>query len=241
MLNFIIYEDHKKMRDLYEKVVHKFIGSKKDVYNIIPISEFDETTQDQLGSLEGRKIYILDIQVPGKSGFDFAREIRKSGDWKSQIIIVSAFEHFRYDIFMSKILTLDFISKNEDIAQRLKETLNIAYDICTSHRAFSFKFNGIVFRLPYRDILYFEKDLNDNHTSVVTKQGTYKVKKSIAQIERLVQNDVRFLKTHQSCIINLQNVESINLTDHTISFGEKQTNLLSREHKKELQEKLINS
>lgn len=241
MLNFIIYEDHQIMRDLYAKVVNKFIGNKQDTYNIIPISEFDDTTKGQLESLEGRKIYILDIEVPGKSGFDFAREIRKSGDWKSQIIIVSAFEHFRYDIFMSKILTLDFISKNENIDTRLKESLELAYDISTSYRSFSFKSNGAIFHIPYRDILYFEKDLNDNYTSVVTKNNTYKVKRSIMQIERLVATDWRFFKTHQSCIVNLQNIESVDLTDQIIYFGERQTNLLTRERKKELQEKLINS
>ena len=30
MLNFIIYEDYKKMRDLYDEVIHQFIGKKKE-------------------------------------------------------------------------------------------------------------------------------------------------------------------------------------------------------------------
>lgn len=239
MLNFIIYEDSKKMRDLYEKVIDQFIGNKQEEYHIIQIHEFNPVSQKRLEKLEGRKIYILDLKVPGKSGYDFAREIRNSGDWKSQIIIISAFEHLKNHIFMGKMLTLDFISKKENIATRLEETLEVAYNISTSHRFFSFRSGGELFHLPYHDILYFEKDLNDNYTSIITYQNTYKIKKSILQIERILENDLRFLKTHQSCIVNLYNIKSVNLSKKIINFGEKQTCLLSREHKKELKERLI--
>ena len=241
MLNFIIYEDYKKMRDLYDEVIHQFIGKKKEEYHITHISGFNPSTERKLNGLEGRKIYILDLKVPGKSGYDFAREIRSSGDWESQIIIISACEDLRNDIFMGKMLALDFISKKEDIPNRLEETLEIAYNISTTNHFFSFRSGGELFHLPYHDILYFEKNLNDNYTSIITNQNTYKIKKSILQIEKSLDHDLRFFKTHQSCIVNLYNIKSVNLTSPTISFGEKKTNLLSRERKSELKERLIHN
>lgn len=241
MLNFIIYEDYRKMRDLYEKIIDQFVGTKKEEYNIIKISEFNRSSQKKLEKLEGRKIYIVDLKVPGKSGYDFAREIRSSGDWKSQIIIISALDHLRNDIFMGKMLALDFISKKEDVATRLEETLEVAYNISTTDRFFSFRSGRELLHVPYRDILYFEKDLNDNYTSVITKQNTYKIKKSILQIEKILEQDLRFLKTHQSCIVNLYNIKSVDLSRKIINFGEKQTSLLSREHKKILKERLTHN
>ncbi len=241
MLNFIIYEDQKVMSELYQNVIHQFIGQKKECYHIIHISEFNESSKRKLISLEGRKIYILDVKVPGKSGFDFAREIRFSGDWISQIIIISAFDYFKHHAFTGKMLALDFISKKENVSTRLRETLELAYQISTTNRFFSFQHNGELFHLPYHDILYFAKNLNDNYTSIVTNKNTYKVKKSILQIERILENDLRFLKTHQSCIVNLHNIQSVNLSNQVISFGEKKINLLSREHKKELKKKLTHS
>lgn len=238
MLNFIIYEDQRRMRDLYEKVILEFLGNKKDGYRIIHIPRFTENTRKEIEQLDGKKIYLLDIQVPGKSGFDLAREIRYSGDWLSQIIVISGYEHFKSDVFSSKTLTLDFISKDEDIQKRLRETLELAYGISTTHRFFSFQSNGEIFRIPYHDILYFSKELNDNYTSIVTVKQTHKVKKSISQIEKILGNDLRFLKTHQSCIINLHNVQSVDLKIPIINFGDKETNLLSREHRKELKERL---
>ena len=241
MLNFIIYEDYKKMRDLYEKVIEQFVGNKKEEYHITQIPEFNPSSQKKLEKLEGRKIYILDLKVPGKNGYDFAREIRSSGDWKSQIIIISALDHLRDEVFMGKMLALDFISKKEDVAKRLEETLEVAYNISTTHRFFSFRSGGELFHLPYHDILYFEKDLNDNYTSIITQQHTYKIKKSILQIEKILENDLRFFKTHQSCIVNLYNIKSVNLSRPVINFGGKQTSLLSRERKKELKERLIHN
>jgi len=241
MLNFIIYEDYKKMRDLYEKVIHQFIGNTKEEYHIMQISEFNSSTQKKLEKLEGRKIYILDLKVPGKNGYDFAREIRSSGDWKSQIIIISALEHLRNEVFMGKMLALDFISKRENVEKRLEETIEVAYHISTHNRFFSFQSEGKLFHLPYHDILYFEKDLNDNYTSIVTNQNTYKIKKSILQIEKILDHDLRFFKTHQSCIVNLYNIKSVNLSKKIINFGEKEITLLSRDHKKELKEKLTHS
>ena len=240
MLNFIIYEDNLEMRIIYERVILEFIGRKSDCYRIIPISKFDDSTNKRLDSLDGRKIYILDIEVPGKSGLDFARDIRVKGDWFSQIIIISAFEDFKLDILYGKMLTLDFISKNENNTEkRLLETLSVAYQISSTRQFFSFQQNGELFHLPYRDILYFAKDLNDNYTSIITSSDTYRIKKSISEIEKIVGNDLCFLKTHQSCIINLDNVQSVDLSKSTINFGGKETNLLSREHKKELKERLI--
>ena len=241
MLNFVIYEDYKKMRDLYENVINQFIGKKKEEYHITHISGFSSSSERKLNGLEGKKIYILDLKVPGKSGYDFAREIRSSGDWESQIIIISACEDLRNDIFMGKMLALDFISKKEDVSKRLEETLEVAYNISTTSRFFSFRSGGELFNLPYHDILYFEKDLNDNYTSIITNKNTYKIRKSILQIEKALDHDSRFFKTHQSCIVNLYNIKSVNLSSPIINFGEKQTNLLSRERKRELKERIIHN
>lgn len=129
------------MIDLYEQVIYEFIGYRNDSFHIAKISNFNRSTQKRLDSLEGRKIYILDIDVPGKSGLDLAREIRQSHDWDSQIIIISILDDQRTLVFTNKILALDFISKTENVAKRLRETLDVAYNISTNHHFFSFQYN----------------------------------------------------------------------------------------------------
>lgn len=240
MLNFIIYEDCKKMIEIYKKVIDEFVGKRKDGYHTLIFSQFDKDTKKKIKEIDGRKIFLLDIEVPGKSGIDLAREIRRSGDWISQIIIISAFERFKYDVFSAKLLALDFISKGENISSRLKESLVCAYDIATTYRSFSFQFEGDIYHVPYQDILYFAKDLNDNYTSIVTNNHTFKVKKSISEIEKLLHHDLRFFKTHQSCIVNLHRIVSVDMASSIIHFEKANTPLLARNKKKELKERLTN-
>lgn len=242
MINFIIYEDDIRASNFYKSIIHEFIGGKKDGYNIISFSRYDNKILEKIQGLIGKKIFILDVHVPGKNGLDFARDIRASGDWLSQIIIISEFEKYRNDTFTSKMLTLNFISKEDDIHKELKNTLALAYKITNTHKAYTFRYNGDLYHIPYHDILYFEKDLNDNYSFIVTEKNRYKIKESITSINDKLGNDLRFFKTHRSCIINLHNVYSVELSDNIINFiGNKSTNLLSRNKKKLLKEKLIDN
>lgn len=241
MFNFIIYEDDMNTTNLYKEIIHEFIGGKKDGYKIISFNRYDNNLVEQIHNLMGKKIYILDVQVPGKNGLDLARDIRANDDWLSQIIIISDFEKYRKEAFTSKMLTLDFIVKDNEVTNHLKDTLNLAYKITNTHKAFTFQYNGDFYNIPYHDILYFEKDLNDNYSFIVTKKGKYKVKESITSIENKLRNDLRFFKTHRSCIINLHNVRLLELNTNSIYFiGGKETNLLCRNRKKELKERLTN-
>lgn len=242
VINFIIYEDDITAINLYESIIHEFIGGKKDGYKIVSFNRYDNNLFSKINNLFGKKIYILDVHVPGKNGLDFARDIRASGDWLSQIIIISEFEKYRKDAFTSKMLTLDFISKDNNIINNLKDTLNIAYKITNTHKAYTFQYNGELYHIPYHDILYFEKDLNDNYSFIITEKGNYKIKESITSIEKKLKNDLRFFKTHRSCIINIHNVRLLELSTNQIYFtGNKNTSLLSRDKKKLLKEKLTSS
>ncbi len=241
MLNFIIYEDNAKARELYKSIVTDFIGGKMDGYNISSFGRYEDYLKNGISKLLGKKIYILDIEVPGKNGLDFARDIRASGDWLSQIIIISNYDNYRQEAFTSKMLTLDFISKRDNVPVKLKETLSVAYKITTTHLAFTFQYNSELYRIPYQDILFIKKELNDNYSLIITERGSYRIKKSIKKIEKELANDARFFKTHQSCIVNLYNITSVNLTDSIIYFKNKKTDLLTRDRKTPLKEKLANS
>ena len=95
MFNFIIYEDEEKFREKYHLTILKFIGDSNIAYQIIDISKYSKEEIERIKYLSGNNIYILDIEVPGKSGLDLAREIRNTGDWKSQIVIVTSHDDLK--------------------------------------------------------------------------------------------------------------------------------------------------
>ena len=133
---------------------------------------------------------------------------------------------------------LDFISKYSDIEKELRETLGVAVGIFTKQKSITFTLNGELYQIPYNQILYIEKSLNNNNCKIVTNDGEYFTRDTIQHLEETLSNDQRFMKTHRSCIVNLSNVSSVDLANNIIFFPNKQIDLIARNKKRELKERL---
>lgn len=238
MLNFILYEDDENMRILYKKIIRRLLGNKNNHYKIIEFDSYNVATKDELKNTVDNKIYILDIEVPGKSGLDLAREIRKNGDWQSQIIILTSHEKFDKVGYTNKLLMLDFIHKTSNVENSLSEAILVALDIITSQESLCFIIDKEMYQIPYNQILYIEKELNNNNCVIVTENNKYMIRETIQHLEKELCKNYRFMKTHRSCIVNLNKITSVDLSNNTISFTNKKISLISRNNKKALKERL---
>lgn len=237
-MNFIIYEDENKFINMYKKVIMKLMGHNNLNYNIIELNSFNEYKKYEKKELSNNKIYILDIEVPGKSGLELAREIRKNGDWTSPIIIVTNHDEFQNVGYTRKILMLDFISKKENIEQNLYEAFLTALEINSCKKTFCFQNQGELFQIPYQDILYIEKTINDNSSNIFTKSDKYLVRDTIQHLEKQFSDSKYFFKSHRSYLVNIKNIKSINFDNGEINFSNEGKALLSRANKKKLKEKM---
>lgn len=240
MVNFVIYEDKEVIRNNYVDVIHKFMGKSDAAYKIYEFGSYTQKVEHFIKENIGHNIYILDIEVPGKSGLDLAREIRSTGDTESQLLVVTAHRELLENSFINRSLILNFLSKYDNCEQNLLSALTDSYMHITKYKSYVFKCEGDLYRIPYDDILFFEIDPEYGHVNIVTKTKQFIVKKTISSIlEEL--NDPRFMKTHKSCIINLFNVEKVDLAKLIIYFSNgRKTDLLSRNYKKELNNRIIN-
>lgn len=237
-MNFIIYEDEKKYVEKYKNIINKLLGPTNLNYKIVEINEYNEECERKFEELDGNKIYIFDIEVPGKNGLELARKIRKSGDWTSPVIIVTSHEEFKTVGYTAKILMLNFISKNLGLEEELYDTLETALEINMANRALCYSNKGELYFIPHQDILYIEKNLNDNLSTIVTKNHTYNIRKTIKELERELAGAIDFLKTHRSCIVNLKNIKHIDFENNIIAFVNKEIDLLSRSNKKTLKNRM---
>lgn len=240
MINFIIYDDDPKIRHLYLKIIHKYMGIKNDNYKVYQLDKYNEKIGEKIANgITGRCIYLLDYEVPNRNGVELAKMVRESGDWISPIIVITMNDIQNIVKFSTKLLMLDFIKKNE-VMKKLPQTLNVAFSILNSQSTLSFKCNSEIFQIPYDDICYFEKNLNGNDSTIYTKDNSYTIRYTINKLADIVRNDPRFFKTHRSCIINLNNVINYDIENNIIKFKHGETNLISRTQKEELKARLIN-
>ena len=237
MINFIIYEDEEYFNKLDDGVIHKFKGKSDDQYKIYHFKEYTEDLLNFIKTINGQNVYLLDIEVKGKSGLDLAREIREfKRTMNDQIVIITAHQDLIYNAFHKKLLMVDFISKFDELEPSLILSLREIYEIFNSNKYLSLTKDSEIIRIPYNDILFIEKDKNEDCLFIETDNKRYKYRGNIAQIEKLLKNDARFFKTHRSCIVNTFKITKINGSVPIIYFGNKYTYCLSRDKRKELEQ-----
>lgn len=236
MFNFIVYEDEEKFREKYHYIILKFIGDSNLAYKIIDISKYTKQEAERIKNLSGNNIYILDIEVPGKSGLDLAREIRHNGDWKSQIIIVTSHDDLKNFDYQSSMLMLAFITKYYDFEMKLYKMIAKAHKILTSDKLITFKRDSKIYNISINDVLLFEKKEYETNAIVVTKDNEYLTDKLLKKWEEELSNDPRFVRTFKNTIVNIYNIKEIDLDRDEIMLVNNRRVLLSRNYKKKIKE-----
>lgn len=228
MINFIIHEKDINLKDLYEFTILNFIGRKEEKYRINTYSK---------RKVQSKTIYIISEKSINKAK-KIAAQIREN-DWIGQIIIVSNLKSLNSDDLINNLLILDYIDYKDDIENKLKKDLFIAYKILSKGKTISFYSNHEIHKIQYQSILYIEKSNNQNYSIVHTKTNEYTIKDTINNLEKKL-DEAYFLKTHRSCIVNLHNINHYNYSDNVIYFNNnKSIDLISRDKKKILKLKLI--
>ena len=236
MFNFIIYEDEEKFREKYHLTILKFIGDSNIAYQIIDISKYSKEEIERIKYLSGNNIYILDIEVPGKSGLDLAREIRNTGDWKSQIVIVTSHDDLKNFDYQSSMLMLAFITKFYNLEIELYKVIAKAHKILTSDKLITFKRDSKIYNISINDVLLFEKKEYETNAIVVTKDNEYLTDKLLKKWEEELSNDPRFVRTFKNTIVNIYNIKEIDLDRDEITLVNNRRVLLSRNYKKKIKD-----
>lgn len=231
MINFVIYENELELKNCYEMIILNILGNKQENFKIINYLDEYQKNCD-------RNIYILSSKDIFET-LDIAKKIRDSGDWTSQIIIISNLEKEDNSIFSNRLLILDYIDYNDNINDTLKRAICVAYKILTKNKTLNFRFNGETYRIPYQNILFIEKGNNLNYCTIYTKHDNqYIIKDTINNLEEKLDS-AYFMKTHRSCIVNLYNILYYNYADNIIKFKNKEIDLIARERRQILKSKLI--
>ena len=231
MINFVIYENELELKNCYEMIILNILGNKQENFKIINYLDEYQKNCD-------RNIYILSSKDIFET-LDIAKKIRDSGDWTSQIIIISNLEKEDNSIFSNRLLILDYIDYNDNINESLKRAICVAYKILTKNKTLNFRFNGETYRIPYQNILFIEKGNNLNYCTIYTKHDNqYIIKDTINNLEEKLDS-AYFMKTHRSCIVNLYNILYYNYADNIIKFKNKEIDLIARERRQILKSTLI--
>ncbi len=223
MLDIIIYGDDNELRQKNISCVNRLYTCLDVDYRIHSFDVYNKDMQDVINDNHFKKIYILNVDMTIVSGLKVASLIRQN-DFDSIIILIINNKEYISDVFDNKLLILDYICNNNGYEKRLKGDLELALKIIFKNKIFNFKYNHCIYRIPYIDINYIEKEPLIKRCIIHTVSGSYYIVNSIEKIAGILGNN--FLKTHQSCIVNICNVKQFDLTQNKIIFKNNSETLL---------------
>ena len=239
MLKFVLYEDNPDSLERAITIIHRAMAPYDIEYKIEKHLSYSNEIEDTINKVNEHKIYILDIEVPKVSGLEIASKIREK-DWKSIIIFVTSHPECKNDIFYSRLLALDYISKYNSYDKRLQQSIEKSLQIFNKLRVLTYKYNYVSYRIDFDEILYIEKVTRNKKSIIHTENGTnLEMIGTIKEILGTLDND--FCMSSQSCIVNLSKIQSIDFIKNIITFKNKlHLDKLSSKYKKILIEKFNN-
>ena len=236
MINFIICEDNKNVREIQETLISKITMPYDFNYVVHSFEKYNSSLENIINTPSDLKIYILDLELPVKTGLEISHEIREV-DWDSIIIILTSHDELELKIFKEKLLIFDFISKFDDYEKRLTDSINMIIKNLGIRNTLSFKKDKEIHNIKYNNILYIFRDNAVDKTKIKTLDNEYYIRDSLLCISKKL--DDRFYQTHRACYVNLNNIKSVDFKNNVIYFiKDNSIDYLSRNYKKGLKEKL---
>ena len=235
MINFIICDDNNDFLKKEKRIVDNFMMRSDVEYKTYLFKEYDKAFDDLMAKDIGFKIYLLDIQTKNGSGLDVARKIREvNDDWVSVIIIITAFNEFKYEALGNRLYLLDFVNKMNNCDEKLLEDFERALKNYNARsKTLKYEYNHVLRQIELRQIIYIEKIPEGKGCVIKTTYGEQIINKTLNDTFKMLDN--RFIKTSRSMIINRDYIKEYNFKENKLEFinGE-YTYQISRGMKKEL-------
>lgn len=215
MINFIICDDSDIDRKKVSRVIDKFMMQNKLSYKKYLFSDYDDSFLKIVKSNLPSKIYILDIEMPTRSGIDVARIIRNI-DINSLLIFLTGHNELAETIIKNDFLFVAFINKFDNCEKRLEKTLIACKKLLGTKNHLKLKDGSAFYMIDFDDILYITRDSVGRKSIIVTDYSEFKVRESLSNIENKLYGN--FSRTHRSCIVNINRVVLMDKVKRIIRF-----------------------
>lgn len=193
-MNLVVVEDNLKFNERISITINNILKEEKIESKIVRFYEYNKELEKIIHNKEV-KIYILDIEIKGYSGYDIAREIRESAnDWES-IIIIASVHNLKEKIISLRLSILTYLLKFDNFDKNLKDTIKTAINI--------FKQKGFIdltdnYKLLSNDILYIMKEKNSKYCIIKTTAKEIRIRNSLKKL----QEELHLTKYKKHILVN---------------------------------------
>lgn len=235
MYNFAIVDDKKYFLDKIEKLIENFNNEFNHKGMIYKFQEYDTSFHELMHKNLENMIYILDIETENGDGLDEAEDIHDLYP-ESKVILISMYQNkYTARMLRNPHFYIGFVSKeqnSEDFKKELYELLKRAINFYNKEKSITIKKRDEIIKIYTKDVTFIEAS---NRHTIINRLNKNPIKTNFTLKKYEEMNFANFKKTHNSCIINFDNVSSFNSKKSQITFkDETTTDLVSRTYKKDI-------
>lgn len=215
MIDFIVCDDSFEIRQMVNDIITKYMMKNQIHYKIHMFEDYDNNFIKIVKKNMSFKIYILDIEVPSRSGIDVARIIRNN-DVNSIIIFLTGHQELSSVVAEKDFLFLTFINKFNNCEERLYSSIDKAIKFLNYKKTIEFKDAGIIYTINIDDILYVLRDSVERKCLLYTDYSVFKIGKSLQEIRNMLTDN--FIQTHRACLVNKKRIACYDKNNRIIIF-----------------------
>ena len=233
MIRFIIVDDNEEFQSNLKNIILKTAIKNNQVIEISCFKKYSSSLQKIIDDNSQRKIFIMDIDLKSKlRGINIALKIREK-DWDSEIIFLTSYEKMFEKVYRNIYKVFDFIEKYKNMEKRLIKDINAILKQKYDVKMYKFSNRAIDLQIYLKDILYIFRDTSERKLVMVTTNNKFLINKSISSI--LKDLDKRFVKTHRSCIANIEHINLFKWNKGSFILDNKEeVFLLSKKYKEDI-------
>ena len=156
-------------------------------------------------------ILLLDIEMPGKSGVELAKEIRKTNE-AIQIVFVTGYSDYIAEGY--EVSALHYLMKPVNEEKFFSVLDRAVSKLKSREKALFLETSSETVHVPMHAIRYI--DVRQNYVTVHARED-YTVKKTLGAMEK--ELDDRFFRAGRSLILNLGYIRRVSKTDVYLEDG----------------------
>ena len=211
-LKIAICEDEASQREYLSEIVHSWA---KKRHCLLEWKEYAEA-QAFLFDYEEEKDYdilLLDVEMPGMTGVDLAKKVRKSNSTVQIIFVTGYYEYFSEGFDVS---ALHYLIKPVDTVKLYPVLDRAVNNLQYRNRSVLVNSTEGDIKVPIAEILYIKAE--NVYVVVCTLEGSYRMRTTLSKFAE--QLDDTFYKVHRSYIVGLKYIKMITRNEVTMINGE---------------------
>lgn len=215
MIKYIICEDNKEVTKEVNFIINKIMMKSEYDYKTFKFNDYNNELLRLIKEDNNQKVYILDIGLPSMTGLDIAELIRKY-DYNSPIIILTINNYCKGDALSSRLMVLDYISKQNDYKKILEETLITTLKVLDQKKILKFEYYNTLYRYSYDEIIYIKSNFGTVSTIVLENGEEVQINKTLLYLKKELGNSFEY--SQKGCLVNIEKIKILDLYNKEITF-----------------------